>query len=121
MLRRLTEAASDLVFLDLPCRLAKLLLIQHRGSNGSIRHKVNQEELAHQARARGRASMPRAWLRETGRIEVHDRAVTGSRRPRSAVSPIIKCQQGDSGGVSRVTDILIAAHQANSKQLFQRI
>jgi CRP/FNR family transcriptional regulator, cyclic AMP receptor protein len=76
-LRRLTEAASDLVFLDLPRRLAKILLIQPRGSNGTIRHKVNQEELAHQVG--GTRQSVNAALRgfeRRGWIEVHDRAVT---------------------------------------------
>jgi CRP/FNR family cyclic AMP-dependent transcriptional regulator len=36
-LRRLTEAASDLVFLDLPRRVAKLLLSQPRNPDGIIR------------------------------------------------------------------------------------
>jgi CRP/FNR family transcriptional regulator, cyclic AMP receptor protein len=48
-LRRLTEAASDLVFLDLPRRLAKVLLNQPRGPNGVIRPGLRQAELAHQA------------------------------------------------------------------------
>lgn len=47
-LRRLTEAASDLVFLDLPRRLAKVLLNQPRGEDGVIRPGLRQEELAHQ-------------------------------------------------------------------------
>ena len=33
-LRRLTEAAADLVFLDLPRRVAKILLGQPRGDDG---------------------------------------------------------------------------------------
>ena len=36
-LRRLTEAASDLVFLDLPRRIAKILLSQARDDEGTIR------------------------------------------------------------------------------------
>ena len=36
-LRRLTEAASDLVFLDLPRRVAKVLLNQPRDDDGTIR------------------------------------------------------------------------------------
>jgi CRP/FNR family transcriptional regulator, cyclic AMP receptor protein len=46
-LRRLTEAASDLVFLDLPRRLAKVLLSQARGDDGTIPLNVSQQELAH--------------------------------------------------------------------------
>ena len=36
-LRRLTGSASDLVFLDLPRRVAKVLLSQPRGEDGVIR------------------------------------------------------------------------------------
>ena len=48
-LRRLTEAASDLVFLDLPRRVAKVLLSQPRDDSGIIQLKISQEQLAHQA------------------------------------------------------------------------
>jgi CRP-like cAMP-binding protein len=48
-LRRLTEAASDLAFLDLPRRVAKVLLSQPRSGDGTIRPRLSQEELAHQA------------------------------------------------------------------------
>src|SRR6202167_1018349 len=47
-LRRLTQAASDLVFLDLPRRVAKMLLSQPRGDDDVIQLKMSQEELAHQ-------------------------------------------------------------------------
>lgn len=47
-LRRLTEEASDLVFLDLPRRVAKVLLSQARAEDGIIRLNLRQEELAHQ-------------------------------------------------------------------------
>jgi CRP/FNR family cyclic AMP-dependent transcriptional regulator len=76
-LRRLTEAASDLVFLDLPRRLAKVLLSQPRGEDGIIRLKASQEELAHQVG--GTRQSVNAALRgfeRRGWIEVHDRAVT---------------------------------------------
>jgi len=76
-LRRLTEAASDLVFLDLPRRVAKVLLSQPRGEDGIIRPKISQEELAHQAG--GTRQSVNAALRgfeRRGWIEVHDRAVT---------------------------------------------
>jgi CRP/FNR family transcriptional regulator, cyclic AMP receptor protein len=77
MLRRLTEATSDLVFLDLPRRVAKLLLSQPRGPDGIIRLRVSQEELAHQAG--GTRQSINAALRgfeKRGWIKVHDRAVT---------------------------------------------
>ena len=76
-LRRLTEAASDLVFLDLPRRVAKVLLSQPRGDDGIIRPKMSQEELAHQVG--GTRQSVNAALRgfeRRGWIEVHDRAVT---------------------------------------------
>ena len=40
ILRRLTEAASDLVFLDLPRRVAKVLLSLPRGDDGVIRPAI---------------------------------------------------------------------------------
>ena len=77
MLRRLTEAASDLVFLDLPRRVAKVLLSQPRGDDGVIQLNMSQEELAHQVG--GSRQSVNAALRgfeRRGWIEVHDRAVT---------------------------------------------
>jgi CRP/FNR family cyclic AMP-dependent transcriptional regulator len=82
MLRRLTEAASDLMFLDLPRRVAKLLLSQPRDPDGVIRLKMSQEELAHQAG--GTRQSINAALRgfeKRGWIEVRDRAVTVTREP----------------------------------------
>jgi CRP-like cAMP-binding protein len=76
-LRRLTEAASDLVFLDLPRRIAKVLLNQRAGDDGTIRVKMTQEELAHQA-AGSRQSVNSALrgFERRGWIEIHDRTVT---------------------------------------------
>ncbi len=76
-LRRLTEAASDLVFLDLPRRVAKVLLTQARGEDGISRLNLTQEELAH--RVGGTRQSVNAALRgfqRRGWIEVHDRTVT---------------------------------------------
>ena len=76
-LRRLTEAASDLVFLDLPRRVAKVLLSQPRGDDEVIELKMSQEELAHQVG--GSRQSVNAALRgfeRRGWIEVRDRAVT---------------------------------------------
>jgi CRP/FNR family transcriptional regulator, cyclic AMP receptor protein len=76
-LRRLTEEASDLVFLDLPRRVAKVLLNQAKGTDGVIRVKLRQEELAHQVG--GTRQSVNAALRSferRGWIEVRDRAVT---------------------------------------------
>jgi len=77
ILRRLTEEASDLVFLDLPRRVAKVLLSQAKDEDGSIRVKLRQEELAHQAG--GTRQSVNAALRSfqrRGWIQVRDRAVT---------------------------------------------
>ena len=76
-LRRLTESVSDLVFLDLPRRVAKVLLSQLRGEDGIIQPRMSQEQLAHQAG--GSRQSVNAALRgfeRRGWIEVHDRAVT---------------------------------------------
>jgi CRP-like cAMP-binding protein len=76
-LRRLTEATSDLVFLDLPRRVAKVLLNQPRGDDGIIRLKLSQEQLAHQAG--GTRQSVNAALRgfeRRGWIEAQDRAMT---------------------------------------------
>jgi CRP/FNR family transcriptional regulator, cyclic AMP receptor protein len=78
-LRRLTEAASDLVFLDLPRRVAKVLLNQARAEGGILRLNLTQEELAHQAG--GSRQSVNAALRDferRGWICMHDRAVTVS-------------------------------------------
>ena len=75
-LRRLTEAASDLVFLDLPRRVAKVVLSQPRDGNGIIQPKISQEQLAHQAG--GTRQSVNAALRgfeRRGWIEVRDRAL----------------------------------------------
>ena len=76
-LRRLTEAASDLVFLDLPRRVAKVLLSQPRGGDGVIELKMSQEELAHQVGgSRQSVNLALRGFERRGWIEVHDRAVT---------------------------------------------
>jgi CRP/FNR family transcriptional regulator, cyclic AMP receptor protein len=77
ILRRLTENASDLVFLDLPRRVAKVLLSQPRDEDGVIRLKMSQEQLAHQAA--GTRQSVNAVLRgfeKRGWIEAHDRLMT---------------------------------------------
>jgi CRP/FNR family transcriptional regulator, cyclic AMP receptor protein len=76
-LRRLTEASSDLVFLDLPRRVAKVLLSQPRGDDGVIRPKMSQEEFAHQAGgARQSVNAALRGFEKRGWIEVHGRTVT---------------------------------------------
>jgi CRP/FNR family cyclic AMP-dependent transcriptional regulator len=76
-LRRLTEGASDLVFLDLPRRVAKVLLSQSGDEDGIIRLRMSQQQLAHQAA--GTRQSVNAALRgfeRRGWIDVQDRAVT---------------------------------------------
>lgn len=76
-LRRLTDAASDFVFLDLPRRVAKILLSQPSGDDGVIRLTVSQAELAHQAG--GTRQSVNAALRgfeRRGWIHVQNRVVT---------------------------------------------
>lgn len=77
MLRRLTEAASDLVFLDMPRRVAKMLLGQPRGDDGLLRLTVSQEELAHQVGStRQSVNAALRGFERRGWIDVHDRTVT---------------------------------------------
>jgi len=75
-LRRLTEAASDLVFLDLPRRVARVLASQAPDADGVIRLKLRQEELAHQVGATRQSvnAAMRAFQRR-GWLEIHDGAV----------------------------------------------
>lgn len=76
-LRRLTEAASDLVFLDMPRRVAKVLLGQPRGDDGVVRLTVSQEELAHQVGStRQSVNAALRGFERRGWIDVHDRTVT---------------------------------------------
>ena len=76
-LRRLTEAASDLVFLDLPRRVAKVLLAQPRDADGQIRCTLTQQELSNQAGStRQSVNAALRGFERRGWIEVHDRAVT---------------------------------------------
>jgi CRP/FNR family transcriptional regulator, cyclic AMP receptor protein len=76
-LRRLTEAAADLVFLDLPRRVAKILLSQPRGADGVIGFKMSQEELAHQAGStRQTVNAALRGFERRGWIEMQDRAIT---------------------------------------------
>jgi CRP/FNR family transcriptional regulator, cyclic AMP receptor protein len=74
-IRRLTEAASDLVFLDLPRRVAKVLLGLPRGDGGEIEQRMSQEELAHliggtrqSVNAALRGFERRGWIDVEGRM-----------------------------------------------------
>jgi pimeloyl-ACP methyl ester carboxylesterase len=66
----------DLVFLDLPRRAAKILLSQPRGNDGIIRHKMSQEQLAHQVGStRQSVNAALRGFERRGWIDMHDRAV----------------------------------------------
>jgi len=72
--RRLTDAAADLVFLDLPRRVAKVLLGQPRDDGGVIRPQLTQEQFAHLAagtrqsvNAAMRGFEKRGWITVDGR------------------------------------------------------
>jgi len=74
-LRRLTIATSDLVFLDLPRRVAKVLLSQPRDGDGVIQPQLTQEQLAHYAagtrqsvNAALRGFERRGWITVNGRV-----------------------------------------------------
>ena len=76
-LRRLTEAAADLVFLDLPRRVAKVLLSQPRSASGVVRLDLTQEELAHQVGStRQSVNAALGGFERRGWIEVRGRVVT---------------------------------------------
>jgi len=73
-LRRLTDATGDLVFLDLPRRVAKVLLSQPRDGDGVIRTHLTQAQFAHQAagtrqsvNAAMRGFERRGWITVDGR------------------------------------------------------
>jgi len=75
-LRRLTEAASDLVFLDLPRRVAKVLASQAPDDDGVIRIKLRQEELAHQVGAtRQSVNAAVRGFHRRGWLQIHEGAV----------------------------------------------
>jgi CRP/FNR family transcriptional regulator, cyclic AMP receptor protein len=75
-LRRLTDAASDMVFLDLPRRVAKVLASQMPDDDGVIRLKQRQEELAHRVGAtRQSVNAALRGFQRRGWIQLHDRTV----------------------------------------------
>jgi CRP/FNR family cyclic AMP-dependent transcriptional regulator len=72
--RRLTEATADLVFLDLPRRVAKALLSQSRDARGLISPQLTQEQFARLAastrqsvNAALRGFEKRGWITVDGR------------------------------------------------------
>jgi CRP-like cAMP-binding protein len=63
VVRRLTGAAADLVFLDLPRRVAKMLLIEREAAGSDVfETRLTQEEMAH--RVGGSRQSVNAALRE---------------------------------------------------------
>jgi CRP-like cAMP-binding protein len=75
-LRRLTGEAGDLVFLDLPRRVAKVVLSQPRDADGLIRLRMNQEELARQVGGtRQSVNTALRGFERHGWLEVRDRVV----------------------------------------------
>jgi len=76
-LRRLTETTSDLVFLDLPRRVAKLLLSQPRSDDGVLSQQLTQEEYARLlGSTRQSVNIALRGFERRGWIEMHDRSVT---------------------------------------------
>jgi len=75
-LRRLTDAAADLVFLDLPRRIAKMLLTQPQDSNGTIRLELSQEQLArHVGGTRQSVNAALRGFEKRGWLDLHDRTI----------------------------------------------
>jgi CRP-like cAMP-binding protein len=75
-LRRLTETTSDLVFLDLPRRVAKLLLNQPRDEDGVIGQQLTQEEYARLlGSSRQSVNIAMRAFERRGWIEMRDRSV----------------------------------------------
>ncbi len=76
-LRRLTDATSDLVFLDLPRRVAKLLLSQPRSDDGVISQQLTQEEYARRlGSTRQSVNIALRGFERRGWIQTRDRTVT---------------------------------------------
>ena len=76
-LRRLTETTSYLVFLDLPRRVAKMLLSQPRTSDGVIEQQLTQEEYARLVGStRQTVNVALRGFERRGWIEIRDRSVT---------------------------------------------
>jgi CRP/FNR family transcriptional regulator, cyclic AMP receptor protein len=75
-LRRLTETTSDLVFLDLPRRVAKMLLSQPRSDDGVISQQLTQEEYARLlGSTRQSVNIALRGFQRRGWIEMRDRSV----------------------------------------------
>jgi CRP/FNR family transcriptional regulator, cyclic AMP receptor protein len=76
-LRRLTATTSDLVFLDLPRRVAKMLLNQATSDEGIIRQLLTQEEYARLlGSTRQSVNVALRGFERRGWIEMRDRSLT---------------------------------------------
>jgi CRP/FNR family transcriptional regulator, cyclic AMP receptor protein len=76
-LRRLTEATSDMVFLDLPRRVAKMLISQPRGGDGVLEQQLTQTEYARQlGSTRQSVNLALRGFERRGWIELNDRSLT---------------------------------------------
>src|SRR3954451_353189 len=76
-LRRLTDLTEDLVFLDLPRRVAKILLTAPVAPDGEVDLGMSQEQLAHRVcGARQSVSAPLRGFERRGWIATHGRRVT---------------------------------------------
>ncbi len=75
--RRLTEATSDLVFLDLPRRVAKTLLEYPRDAAGVIDLGLNQQQLSQRvAGTRQSVNLALNGFERRGWIHLHGRQIT---------------------------------------------
>ena len=109
-LRRLTEAASDLVFLDLPRRVAKALLSQPRGDDGVIRPAQPGRTRASGRRYPAERQRRAARLR-TARVD-RDARPGRDREAASHARPVrwyLRCRQPDISRVRQATDSQFAS------------
>jgi CRP/FNR family cyclic AMP-dependent transcriptional regulator len=74
--RRLTDATADLVFLDLPRRVAKALLDQPRSASGSLDLGLSQEQFSHRvAGTRQSVNQALRGFERRGWIEINGREI----------------------------------------------
>lgn len=74
--RRLTDATADLVFLDLPRRVGKMLLEHPRDADGVVDLGLNQEELAHRvAGTRQSVNLALHGFERRGWLEIRGRQI----------------------------------------------
>jgi CRP-like cAMP-binding protein len=74
--RRLTDATADLVFLELPRRVAKVLLDHPRSADGKIELGLSQEQLSHRvAGTRQSVNQALRGFERRGWISINGRAI----------------------------------------------